>query len=74
MEVRNEQVVRQLREIVRLAGEVAGAGGPTDELGLRNRATEIAAIAETLVWVVDPNAADWNLELYETARRPGRDL
>jgi hypothetical protein len=65
-----QDAVAKLREIVRLAGEVALAGGPGDELGLRNRATEIAAIAETLVWTLDPDAADWNLELYDATRRP----
>jgi hypothetical protein len=68
MDARSEQVVRDLKEIVRLAGQVARAGGPSDELGLRNRATELAAMAETLVWVVDPRASDWNLELYASSR------
>jgi hypothetical protein len=68
MDARSEQVVRDLKEIIRLAGEVACAGGPRDELGLRNRATELAAMAETLVWVVDPRASEWNLELYARAR------
>lgn len=67
---RELQALRDLREIVRLAGQVALAGGPDDELGLRNRATEIAAMAETLAWVIDPDTADWNLELYAAARRP----
>jgi len=57
-----------LREIIRLAGEVAVAGGPGDELALRNRAAEIAALAETMLWTVDPDASDWVLELYERAR------
>lgn len=70
MDAREQQVVRDLREIVRLANDVACAGGPGDELGLRNRGTEIAALAETMVWLVDPRAADWNLDVYERARRP----
>jgi hypothetical protein len=65
---RSGQVVHDLKEIVRLAGQVAEAGGPGDELGLRHRATEIAALAETLVWAVDPIASDWNLDLYRVAR------
>jgi hypothetical protein len=65
------QVVDHLREIVRLAGEVATAGGPEDRLGVRNRAVEIAAQAETLIWVVDPDAAEWSLELYRRAREQG---
>jgi len=68
MDARDQRVVDDLKEIVRLAGEVARAGGPADGLGLRNRATEIAAMAETLVWVVDPRGSDWNLKLYERAR------
>jgi hypothetical protein len=54
-----------LREIIRLAGEVAMASGPEDSLALRNRAVEIAAQAETLLWGVDPDASDWCLDLYE---------
>jgi hypothetical protein len=65
------QVVDHLREIVRLAGEVATAGGSEDRLGVRNRAVEIAAQAETLIWVVDPDAAEWSLELYRRAREQG---
>jgi hypothetical protein len=57
-----------LKEIIRLAGEVALAGGPEDELALRNRAIEIAAMAENLLWTVDPDASDWCLDLYERAR------
>jgi hypothetical protein len=68
MPPRDQQVVHDLKEIIRLAGQIACAGGPSDELGLRNRATEIAAMAETLVWVVDPAASDWNLELYDRVR------
>jgi hypothetical protein len=65
------RVVEQLREIVRLAGEVATAGGPDDRLGVRNRAVEIAAQAETLIWVVDPDSSEWCLELYRQAREDG---
>lgn len=54
-----------LREIIRLAGEVALASGPEDSLALRNRAVEIAAQAEILLWTVDPDASDWCLDLYE---------
>lgn len=71
MDARERDAVAKLREIVQLAGEVAVAGGPDDHLGLRNRATEIAALAETLVWLLDPDASDWNLELYAATRRPG---
>jgi hypothetical protein len=54
-----------LQEIVRLAGELVEAGGPGDALSLRNRAIEIAALAENLLWSVDPDASDWLIDLYE---------
>jgi hypothetical protein len=60
-----------LREIIRLAGEVALASGPEDSLALRNRAVEIAAQAETLLWGVDPDASDWCLDLYERVSNQG---
>ena len=73
MDAQEQQVVADLKEIVRLAGDVARAGGPDDALGVRNRATEIAALAETVVWLVDPRAADWALELYGSARGMRQD-
>jgi hypothetical protein len=54
-----------LAEVIRLAGELVDSSGPGDELGLRNRALEIAALAENLLWSLDPDAADWLLDLYE---------
>ena len=54
-----------LLEIRRLAAGLVTASGPGDELSLRNRALEIAALAENLLWSVDPDAADWLLDLYE---------
>lgn len=68
MSERERAVVAQLREIIRLAGEVAAAGGAEDAFGVRNRAVELAAMAETMVAVVDPRAADWTLDLYRRAR------
>jgi hypothetical protein len=65
---RSREIVAQLREIVRLAGDVAQAGGPDDELGVRNRAVELAAMAETIIWVVDPRSAQWSLDVYRQAR------
>jgi hypothetical protein len=53
-----------LQEVIRLAGVLVDASGPDDELSLRNRAIEIAAIAENLLWSVDPDASDWLLDLY----------
>jgi hypothetical protein len=68
MDPRSRDVVARLREIVRLAGEVAQAGGADDELGVRNRAVELAAMAETIIWVVDPRSAQWSLDVYRQAR------
>ena len=46
----------RLKEIVRLAGEIAGDG---EHLALRNRAIEIAACAEVMLWSVAPDESDW---------------
>lgn len=54
-----------LVEIIRLAGVLVDATGAGDALSLRNRALEIAAVAENLLWSVDPDASDWLLDLYE---------
>jgi hypothetical protein len=54
-----------LAEMVRLAGLLVDASGDGDELGLRNRAIEIAALAENMLWSVDPDASDWLLDLYD---------
>ena len=54
-----------LAEVIRLAGRLVEASGEGDELGLRDRALEIAALAETLLWSVDPDASDWLLDLYD---------
>ena len=54
-----------LQEVIRLAGELVDASGAGDELSLRNRAIEIAALAENLLWSLDPDASDWLLDLYE---------
>jgi hypothetical protein len=61
-----ETAVRDaLRTILEQARMVAEAGGPEDRLGLRNRAVEISAMAETMLWTVDPDASDWLTGLYE---------
>ena len=54
-----------LVEVIRLAGRIVDASGGDDELGLRNRAIEIAALAENMLWTVDPDASDWLLDLYD---------
>jgi hypothetical protein len=56
----NQEGVRSpdaLREIIRHARDLASEshGAP----GLRNRALEIAAMAESMLWSVDPDASDW---------------
>lgn len=55
-----------LQEVVRLAGEIVRSSGDADQLSLRNRSIEIAALAENLLWSLDPDAADWLLDLYES--------
>lgn len=52
-------------EVIRLAAAIVDASGANDELGLRNRAIEIAALAENLLWSLDPDASDWLLDLYD---------
>jgi hypothetical protein len=54
--VTDQQVVQRLREIVRLAGELAA---DAEHLALRNRAIEIASCAEIMVWSVAPDESDW---------------
>ena len=60
--VTDDEVVAALREIGRLASEVAAAGG--DHLGLQTRAMEIAAMAEVMLWSVAPDESDWLVDLY----------
>lgn len=54
-----------LVDVIRLAGSLVDASGDDDQLGLRNRAIEIAALAENMLWSVDPDASDWLLDLYD---------
>lgn len=65
------EVTGRLREIVRLAGEIAALDG--DHLALRNRAIEIAACAETMLWSVSPADSDWLDDLYAVTRREQQD-
>lgn len=51
------EVVERLREIVRIASELAALDG--DHLALGRRAIEIAANAETMLWSVAPDDSDW---------------
>jgi hypothetical protein len=60
----DREVVGTLREITRLAAALAAAGG--DHIALRNRAVEIAAMAEVMLWSVDPDESDWLDDLYAT--------
>lgn len=57
----DRETVERLREIVRLAGEIAGDG---EHLALRNRAIEIAACAEVMLWSVAPDESDWLDSVY----------
>jgi hypothetical protein len=60
-----DEARKTLAEVIRLAGTLVEVSGEGDELGLRNRAIEIAALAENLLWSVDPDASDWLLDLYD---------
>ena len=53
--------VERLREIVRLAAEIAG---DDEHLALRNRAIEIAASAEIMLWSIAPDESDWLDSVY----------
>jgi hypothetical protein len=59
--VNDNEAVERLREIVRLASELA-----SDEahLNLRNRAVEIAASAEIMLWSIAPDESDWLDSVY----------
>ena len=57
----NNETVERLKEIVRLAGEVAG---DDEHLNLRNRAIEIAASAEIMLWSIAPDESDWLDSVY----------
>jgi hypothetical protein len=55
------ETVERLKEIVRLAGEIAG---DDEQLALRNRAIEIAAFAEVMLWSIAPDESDWLDSIY----------
>lgn len=57
----DRETVERLREIVRLAGEIAR---DDEHLNLRNRAIEIAASAEIMLWSVAPDESDWLDSVY----------
>jgi hypothetical protein len=60
--VNDAKTVERLKEIVRLAGEIAGDG---EQLALRNRAIEIAACAEVMLWSVAPDESNWLDSVYD---------
>jgi hypothetical protein len=68
--VNDRDVVDRLNEIARLAGEVAHAGD--DYLALRNRAIEIAATANVMLWSVAPDESDWLDDLYAVTEKEER--
>jgi len=59
--VSDDETVSRLKEIIRLAGEIAGDG---EHLALRNRAIEIAASAEIMLWSIAPDESDWLESVY----------
>jgi hypothetical protein len=59
--VSDNQTIEGLKEIVRLAGEIASDDA---HLELRNRAIEIAASAEIMLWSIAPDESDWLDSVY----------
>jgi hypothetical protein len=59
--VNDNETVEHLKEIVRLAGEIASDDA---HLALRNRAIEIAASAEIMLWSIAPDESDWLDSVY----------
>jgi hypothetical protein len=59
--VSDTETVERLKEIVRLAGEIAR---DREQPALRNRAIEIAASAEIMLWSLAPDESDWLDSLY----------
>jgi hypothetical protein len=59
--VTDEQAVQGLREIVRLAGEIAT---DSEHPALRNRAIEIAANADIMLWSLAPEQSEWLDSIY----------
>jgi hypothetical protein len=63
----DREVADALREIQRLAEELARAG--EDHLALRNRAIEIAAMANVMLWSVAPDESGWLDDLYAVTEK-----
>lgn len=57
----DREAVARLKEIVRLAGEIAA---DDEHRALRNRAIEIAASAEIMLWSIAPDESDWLDSVY----------
>ena len=57
----DNETVERLKEIVRLAAEIAG---DTEQIALRNRAIEIAASAEIMLWSIAPDESGWLDSVY----------
>jgi hypothetical protein len=59
--VTDNETVERLKEIVRLAGEIVSDDA---HVALRNRAIEIAATAEIMLWSIAPDESDWLDSVY----------
>jgi hypothetical protein len=55
--VNDAEVIAARKEIRRLGKQLATLDG--DQLALRNRAIEIAATAEVMLWSVAPDESEW---------------
>ena len=62
----DEELVAALRQIRELSREIAALGG--EHLALRNRAVEMAASAETMLWSVAPDESEWLDDVYAVTR------
>ena len=56
------EAVDRLKSIIRLAGELAA---DSEHPELRNRAIEIAASADIMVWSLAPDESDWLDSVYD---------
>jgi hypothetical protein len=65
--VNDREVTAALKEIQRLATEIAAEGG--DYLALQNRAIEIAAMADVMIGAVSPDEISWLDDLYAVTKR-----
>jgi hypothetical protein len=66
--VTDDEVITALKEIRRLGRELAGLDG--EHLALRNRAIEITAMADVMLWSLVPDESEWLDDVYEASSEP----